>query len=825
MENDLKLCIATGANRRSTSWPTQEVYWSAFVAKLQVPTVTTETFAAYKALSKAKQDDLKDVGGFVAGRLLDNRRKNDKVVDRSMICLDADSIGAGGTQNVLSAVDALGCAYVVYSTRKHESAAPRLRIIIPLDKPCAPEAYEPIARKLASYIGISIFDPTTFDVARLMYWPSISADMMDQYVFVYGDKPFLSGDGILGQFNNWRDVREWPEVPGAEKIRATTAKRQGDPLEKKGVVGAFCRIYDIETAIAKFIPDAYVPADTPGRYTYTEGSTVGGAVLYDDGKYLFSHHATDPISNKLCNAFDLVRLHKFAQLDEESKETTPVASLPSYKAMRTFAVEDPEVKTLLSSERYQQAVEEFGLVENQVATQMSEVAATQNVVVQDAAVDDPMAWLGLLKMNDAGRYQSTIENTLIVLEHDPFLAGRIYHDLFANRAMVCASLPWEQPQARYQERAWGDADDAGLRLYMEKFYGITGQQKIYDALAVYATKHGRHKIKEYLDSLTWDGVPRLDRLLIDYFGADPTQYSMEVSRKAFTAAVARVYKPGTKFDNMLILAGAQGVGKTTFFRKIGLAWFSDSLRTFEGKEASELLQGYWILEIGELEAFNKSEMSTIKQFLSKNDDIYRAPYGRRTEAFPRTCVFFGTTNESDFLRDRTGNRRFWPVDVHKERATKSVFEDLDSEVDQIWAEAKLRYSIGEKLYLDGVALEEAEKAQEAHKESNPKEGLIIDFIAKPVPRDWNNWDLNARRVYWASGGREVPEQDKGPRDRICATEIWCECLGNDIKYMQRKDTFEINGILGGLGCTEKIKDTRRFGPAYGSQRGYWVTTT
>lgn len=804
MQNDIKLTISTGASRHAVFWYPQELYWSEFVNRLASPSVTPETFVTYKRLPKKQQDDLKDVGGFVGGNLAENRRKNDKVLNRNLVTLDADAVPSGGTQAVVQAVSALGCAYVIYSTRKHEEAAPRLRIVIPLDKPCTAEQYEPIARKVASYIGMAMMDPSTFEACRLMYWPSISSDMSGQYVFTYEDKPFLSGEGVFGQYTNWQDVSEWPEVPGAVKIRQTAAKRQGNPLEKKGVVGAFCRIYDVPNAIAKFIPDAYSTCDTPDRYTYTEGSTVGGAVLYDGGNFIFSHHATDPISGLLCNAFDLVRLHKFGHMDEDSKPETPVASLPSYRAMRTFCVEDAEVKTLLNTERYEQALEDFSGVE----------------AVQ--AVEDSRAWMGLLKLNDSGQYNKTIENVLTILENDPQVRDRFYHDEFSNRPTVALRMPWENENNYYKERAWNDADDSGLRLYMEKFYNISGQQKIYDAMAVYATKHKRHKIKEYLGSLKWDGQKRLETLLIDYFGAEDNQYSRETIKKSLVAAVARIWNPGVKFDNMLILAGAQGIGKSTFFSKLGKDWFSDSLRTFEGKEASELLQGYWIIEVGELEGFNKSEMGTIKQFLSKKDDIYRAPYGRRTEAFARTCVFFGTTNETDFLRDRTGNRRFWPVDVNKEKATKSIFTDLDDEVDQIWAEAMVCYAIGEKLFLEGDAAVEAESAQEAHKEVNPKEGVITDFIERRVPSEWIKYNLMARRTYWATEWPKAVEENTVPRDRICAAEIWCECFNNELKFMQRKDTTEINGILGSLKNTEKVKTSQRFGPDYGKQRGFWL---
>lgn len=802
MQNNIKLTISTGSGRHAVFWYPQELYWADFIQKVSSPVVTAENFAAYKRLPKKQQDDLKDVGGFVGGRLAENRRKNDKVIDRSLITLDADSVPSGGTQAVLQAVSALGCAYVVYSTRKHEEAAPRLRIVIPLDKPCSAEQYEPIARKVASYIGMAMMDPSTFEASRLMYWPSISADMQNQYIFAYEDKPFLSGEGVLAQYTNWQDVAEWPEVPGAAKVRQTAAKRQGNPLDKKGVVGAFCRTYDVPAAIAKFIPDAYNPCDTPGRYSYAEGSTVGGAVLYDGGNFIFSHHATDPISGLLCNAFDLIRLHKFGHLDEDAKPETPVASLPSYREMRSFCVEDPEVKALLSTERYAQAVEEFDGIE-----------------VTDA-VEDPRAWMGLLKFNENGQYLKTIENILTVLEHDPLIRDRFYHDEFGNRPVVCGVFPWENGNAYKGERPWENVDDAGLRWYMETVYKITGKERIYDAMELYAKRHNRHKIKEYLSGLKWDGVPRIDTLLVDYFGAEDSAYTRMAMRKSLVAAVARAMRPGTKFDNMLILTGAQGIGKSTFLRILGKDWYTDSLNTFEGKEASELVQGYWIIEVGELAGFNRSEMNAVKQFLSKVEDVYRVPYDRRTAAFPRGCVFFGTTNDNAFLRDRTGNRRFWPIDLGAIKPTKNVFTELEEEVDQIWAEAYVRYVIGEPLFLQGTAEELAKIAQEEHQEINPKEGIIKEFVGRRIPDNWIKMDIQQRRAYWSMEAPKATEVSTFERDRICAAEVWCECFNGDIKQMRRTDSIEINAILGTLPEFLRSKNLQRFGPGYGHQRGF-----
>ncbi len=212
-------------------------------------------------------------------------------------------------------------------------------------------------------------------------------------------------------------------------------------------------------------------------------------------------------------------------------------------------------------------------------------------------------------------------------------------------------------------------------------------------------------------------------------------------------------------------------------------------------------------------------MNAVKQFLSKKTDVYRAPYGRRTAEYPRSCIIVGTTNDTEFLKDRTGNRRFWPVDTGKQPVTKNVFKQLPEEVDQIWAEAFMRYRIGEKLYLDGAVAEEAMKQQEEHKESNPKEGIIREFVSRKIPPDWMKRDLSARRIYWNSEFK-ADESNLVDRDRICAAEVWCECFYGDLKLMRRSDAVEINNILSDINGWKRTEGALRFGSYYGAQKGF-----
>ncbi|MBA9088797.1 putative P-loop ATPase [Fontibacillus solani] len=790
MQFNRQLTISSAGSRHSTNWQPQVIYWSELVERLRTATRGTETLAQYLAMPKSQQDDLKDVGGFVAGALAGGRRKAGAVTGRDVITLDLDNIPAGRTADVLCRLEALGCAYSVYSTRKHEEAKPRLRVLAPLDRTVTADEYEPLARKLAAIIGIELCDPTTFQATRLMYWPSCSAD--SQYVFTFSDKPFLSADGVLAMYADWRNWQEWPQVPGSQQTHVRLAAKQGDPTTKPGVVGAFCRIYDVPAAIAAFLPGIYDPTDD-GRLTYVGGSTTGGAIVYDDGQFLYSHHATDPCSGRLVNSFDLVRLHKFGDQDDEAKVGTPTNKLPSYVAMTAFAMQQDPVAGLLMQERYEKAVESFGAT---------------------GEAPDNMDWMQKLEINSNGLYLKTVDNVLIILEYDPVLKGKIAFDEFANRGLVLGALPWDP---RPDRRPWASSDDAGIYHYIEKVYGIAVETKINNALTLISHKYKFNDVQRYLEGLQWDGVPRLDTLLSDYLGAEDNVYTRAVSRKSFTAAVARAMVPGVKYDYMPILAGPQGLGKSTFLRLMGKNWYSDSLTTFEGKEACEMIQGIWVNEVGELTGMSKSESNAVKQFLSRTEDIYREAYGKRTMPYPRRCVFFGTTNDSEFLRDRTGNRRFWPIDVGSLQPTKSVFRDLAGEVDQIYAEAFVRWQLGEQLYLTGEAERLSKEQQDEHRESSAKEGIIRAFVERPIPEDWQKRDIPTRLMYWGGEFGKPHEGAARPRDRICAAEIWCECFRSDIKFIKQMDTREINGILASMPGWEEYRG--RFGP-YEFQRGF-----
>ena len=810
MENSRKLVISEANNRLSKQWVTTEITWSEFVDRLGKPKVTAETLDEFLSYSKSKQDDIKDVGGFVGGKLKGNLRRNGTVERRSLITLDLDNLAYEDDTKIIKTLNSLECAYVVYSTRKHQTTKPRIRVIFPLAEDVSADEYEPIARKVASFIGLRYCDPTTFQAVRLMYWPSHSID--SDYVFTYADKPMLDGAAILNMYDNWKDISTWPEVPDAQKLHQSMLKKQENPLEKEGMVGAFCRRFNIYQAIDEFLPGTYELCDVADRLTFIGGSTTAGAIVYQDGLFLYSHHATDPCSQKLVNAFDLVRLHKFGHLDIQAEVNTPVAKLPSWIAMKEWVMAKTDVRKDLLKERQQKAIAEFSIVNDK-----------NEEILEGEIVEDDDNWKDNIQYSaDGMKALSTLSNIILILRNDKELKFKIFKDIFSSRILVRDGVPWDR-KFETPDRIWTDTDDAGLRWYLESNYGITSTNKIIDGVNLIAEENAENKVATRLQSTQWDGEKRLETLFIDYLGCEDNIYTREVSEKSLVAAVRRAIYGGIKWDNMPILIGPQGVGKSTFLKILGMDWYNDSLVNVEGKDACEIIQGSWILEMGELSSLRKSELNLVKNFLSRTDDIFRASYGRRAQKYPRRCAFFGTANDTNFLRDETGNRRFWPIDCFIYKPKKSIFNDLKDELDQIWAEAcELAKNEFYGLVLSKEAEKIAKEEQEAHSEDNVFKGIILDYLDKKIPKNWNSLDAFAKRTFldeYETMSKQYDENDLILRDKVCAAEIWEEALKNSIRFMKKSDSIEINKVLVSLNEWEKIKTSSKFGK-YGVQRGY-----
>lgn len=702
-----ELSIAVGNNRFETKWKNKTITFDELKERLKTPVRTSESVAEYTKMTKLNRDNTKDRGGFVGGVLKDGHRTNEYVESRSMLNFDGDYI----TKEFLESFETtFPYGAVLYSTHSSTPENPRVRILCPMTRDVTPEEFVAVSRFVAESVGIEYFDECSYRTNQIMYWPTVS----DDGVFIYKevDKPWLDPDVILSAHPEWTDPEKLP-ISSREKKRHTSDKKKvKDPLTKEGVVGVFNRVYyPITKALEEFLSDVYEPTDRDNRYHYIPSHSVAGVEIIED-KFVYSHHAKDPAYLQLCNAFDIVREHKFGDMDEKE----------SFRAMSEFALGQDEVKVAILEEKREQAEEDFSIPEGE-------------------------DWRKKLKyMKRSQCLENSVYNLIMILENDSRFRNFASNE-FVGRVQIMGDVPWERPVGN---PFWRDADTAQIKALIDINYETFSSRNHEVAFTKVVDDRHFHPIRDKLDSLPeWDGVKRLETLFIDYLGAKDTPYVRAATRKPFVAAVARIYNPGIKFDTITVLVGPQGCGKSTIIARMGKEYYSDSLTLFDMKDKSgaEKLQGYWILEIGELAGMKKADLELVKAFASRTDDIYRPSYGRTVESHPRQCVVFGTTNsENGFLRDLTGNRRFWPVNVTGE-SIKKPWDITEEEVNLLWAEAKHLYAEGESLILNEEEESEAMAEQIAAMESDDRQGFVEEYLDRLLPANWDKMELEDRREF------------------------------------------------------------------------------
>lgn len=817
------MIIALGRSRKDTKWRNTEMTWEQMLDRLRVPTRTRETAREYRAMSKEDKTLAKDVGGFVGGRIDGGRRLQENVKYRTLVTLDADRAPRGMWDNYAVLWD-YTCA--VYSTHSHTAEEPRLRWVFPLSRAVTPEEYEPVARKLAEIVGLDAMDPSTYEIHRLMYWPSVCSD--GEYEFHELDGVLVEPDALLREYDpadpdGWKDSSRWPIGRQEREVVAHEATHQGDPETKPGMVGLFCRTYDVPMAMETFLPGVYEEAGE-GRYTFVGGSTSGGAVLYNNGAFLYSHHATDPCSMQLVNAFDLVRIHRFGALDE-SQTTQEVTRRKSYQAMLELAANDPGVREQQGRERQAEADAAFAdLVSDPEDMDADKAEESENSAENTPEKGEVPAWVKQLTLTPkTGLPEITVENVVLILSN-AWGEGALAVNELKGRPVIRRPLPWHRRVAdRRNGDQWTDADNANLRLYMEKYWGIVGKDKVQDGLDIVAERGRFNPVQEYLSGLVWDGTERLDTMLVRWLGAEDTEYTRAVTRKWMCAAVKRAKQPGCKFDEMLVLAGPQGIGKSRLASILSRGWFTDSLgRMDSSKDAYERLAGAWIAEVAELAAAKRSEVEDIKNFISKQEDTFRRAYQRETATYPRACVFYGTTNNAEFLRDRTGARRFWPVQCEG-TGDHGVLHGLEAEVDQLWAEAVVRLAAGEDLWLTEASEQEAAAEQwdrfAVQDDEDELFGVVQAYLDMPIPINWEDMSQSDRRN-WVRGETLVDRDQvkTEARKEVCIREIKAELLGEDVGG-HTDSSYKLARIMNSMPGWVKAGKTKRT-RFYGVQKVY-----
>jgi hypothetical protein len=614
-----------------------------------------------------------------------------------------------------------------------------------------------------------------------MYWPTTPSN--GEYIFTRFQGEWLDPDEILAAHPNWRDCSQLPTSSRESAVISREMKHQQDPLEKDGIIGAFNNAhFPIQLLIEAELSDIYEPS-IGGRYGYIPADSTAGVVVYDD-RFVYSNHASDPAYGQLLNAFDLMRVHRFGHLDEKA----------GFKAMSEFAVSLDKVKIQLDAERQAKAQADFDT--------------------------EPGDWRTLLKYQPRSSVlENSVWNEMLILNNDPDFMGFAYNEL-AHRVQVTGKVPWDRPP---DNKFWRDADTAQMKALIDVRY-VPFSSRNHDVSFIKVADDRRfHPIRNYLDGLReWDSAERLDTVLIRNLQADDTRYVRTVTRKTFVAAVARAYKPGTKFDCVLVLDGDQGIGKSTLFKDlVGNEYYSEtlSLTDMDDKSGAEKLQGFWVVEIGELAGMKKADIEKVKAFLSTSDDKYRPSYGKTVESHPRQCIIIASVNgERGYLRDITGNRRFWIVKVRQEEQVKK-WNFTPEERDQIWAEAKYYWQNGEKLYLEGDLIKSAEEAQREAMEVDERQGMVEEYLETLLPGNWDGMDTYERRNYIAD--KDAPTSPKGtvPRVTVSNAEIWCECFGRNLAELKPADSYALAALMTKVEGWERTKIKKRI-PIYGEQRLY-----
>ncbi|MBQ2726097.1 MAG: hypothetical protein IJF78_10355 [Clostridia bacterium] len=778
------LNIAYGNNRQAKKWVNKTICFDDLKERLKVTIRTTESAEEYAKMNKAQRDAAKDHGGFVAGVLEGGRRKVDTVGSRSMLSLDGDRI----TAEFLEHYEQL-CPYtsVLYTTHSSTDENPRVRLVLPMTRDVTPEEFVAVSRYLADMFGIDYFDECSYQPNQLMYWPSTPAN--GSFVYKETNGGWLDPDRILSQHPEWTDPTRLPTSSRESKANTVAQQKVQDPLTKDGVVGLFNRTYyPVTNALETFLSDVYEPTVNENRWHFIASSSMAGVEIKED-KFVYSHHAKDPAYLKLCNAFDIVRIHKFSDLDDKV----------SFTAMCDFAMQQDEVKLLAANERLADANADF-------------------------SADEDDDWKTRLRYQPRSSVlENSVYNLNLILNNDPDFANFAFNEM-ANRIQITDPLPWDRPEGN---AFWRDADTAQLKALIDVRYVSFSSRNHDVAFTKVADDRHFHPVRDYLNSLPeWDGVERVEDLFIRYLQADDTEYIRAVTRKTFAAAVARVYVPGIKFDCVPVLDGEQGIGKSTIVKDlVGSEYYSEtlSLTDMDDKSGAEKLQGFWIVEIGELAGMKKADIEKVKAFLSTSDDKYRPSYGKVVESHPRQCIIIATVNgERGYLRDITGNRRFWIIKVHQKKQ-KKAWNFTDEFRQQFWAEAKAIWQSGEKLYLEGEMLQEAEKQQREAMETDERVGMIEEYLNTRLPANWAEMDLYDRKNYLNGTEFGMPE-NRGSIERteVSNAEIWCECFGKNLQELKPADSYGIATMMAQIPGWERTTVIKRQ-PLYGRQRLYRKT--
>jgi len=731
MDQTTSLAVLTAPKRNSLHWAQGSITWGELIEWLRTPA------------------DVKEAGSYLLGTLRRTtvthkkdaapctgmHRTSPAVVSRSALTLDADTPKG----DLPAAVARLGCAAIVHTTYSSSPDDLRYRVILPLDREVTPDEYHAAVVTLVKRLGEESFDRGSSEPARYMFKPAAQEPGWFRSWVTEGAP--LRADDLLADWD--ADLSSTP-LP-------TPSRSKRDPYQIDGTVGAFNRSYDDWAELIDAYDLPYEDVDGE-RWQLVGATSVAGMGVMGPG-LVFSHHITDPAYGQACSAFDLVRLHHFSHLDT-GHEDAPVNRRPSQAAMLDLASRDARVVADLVGADF---TEELG------------------------------DWkLGLKVQPKSGELVDSIRNWDLICENDPAFT-LLHFNEFTLAVETSGDLPWRPLAAGGP--TFTATDRADLCLYLERAYHLRPSRTLIDELVNTTAARVRvNPVRDYLETLSWDGTPRVETCLP---GVRATTYTRMVARKCMVAAVARVLDPGCKWDHTLVLYGLEGLGKSYWVDRMSQG-YSANLGRVGDKDTLLTMQRNWIMTADEGFSLRKAEAEAAKEFLTRTVDVFRAPYDSRPMAYPRHCVIWATTNDEVFLRRQEGNRRFLIVQCE----TKVNFNQLTDEyVGQVWAEAMTLYQAGERLYLDDRQSTVAAVEREHFIEEDALEGMVSEYLATPVPASWERMSPEARVQWRADFANDLVAPGPGRIERVCTVQLWVEALGRRFGEHNRAHLLDLSNAM------------------------------
>lgn len=770
---------------------------------------------------------------YIAGELEGHYRNHTNVINRSMLTLDLDGVLESGFKALCASLS--GFYYLWHTTYSHSAEKPSYRVLVPLAEPVTPEQYTEVVQRIISANPDASIDPSCAKPEQVMFTPA------SENVFTYD---YAVQEGVLADKSHWI-----PESSGTHEVVVPLGRvdRKADPYSVRGIVGKFNRAYpDLDELIQEFdLP--YTFDSATGRYRYdgsSQDSTPGMRELEERPGLYYSWHAKDPAAGYAQNAFDLLRIHKFGHLDVDyeqekaialSEEKDPkkraalsrkyvAANAPSYKACRDFLDYNEDFSSRVSDLSLR------GIASNITAAYVQHNQSTDSntePVSHDLVASETfeLGWVKKLQLDAKTQLPvDSLKNICLIMENDPNIAN-IWKCDRGNFIAMSPSETWMAYPYPEREEAHDDYTD-DLRDVLETVYGLKiTVERAEQAIRKQAKQKTLDPVKEYLDSLVWDGQKRLDTCLPGV--EEHTEYTRMVARKSLLAAIARVYHPGIGADQTLILVGRERRGKSEWISRM-CKGMEVSLGDIKQKDSLMLAHRAWIVVSNEAGALNQADFDDLKDFMTTKKDSYRAPYARQPREYRRRWVIWGSTNEAEFLREREGNRRFLLVEC----TGRLDFDLFTPEyVDQIWAEAMHAYNQGETHRLSDYEESLAAKERVKYTRSDSWTEMIEELLRMPVPKNWEKVRLSERasrvRQYEVGitetlGSMSSPAEKQ--REYITPLEAWVEALGGAPKDLSRQDLGRLSDAMAALVSRGSLRrePKKRHIPGQGQQFVYRI---